>query len=181
LLLLCAEKLAGKMAAHQLKQAICSKCSPDEAVNVLKDLPNPLTDDDGLNFRYFVFIFTNLSFAGSDMSGIYNPLKIEVFVQTLLNLGAKSFSHSFAAIAKCVHTLNLSFISLHILHIHYRFHQVLRAFGESQDAQICILKSVYELWHTNQHVSFNKMQNCSVNVFIVCCFFRCWSFWSINC
>ncbi|ELT97533.1 hypothetical protein CAPTEDRAFT_202900 [Capitella teleta] len=109
------EKLAGKVAAQELKQVICSKCSPEQAVDVLRDLPNPLTDDDG-----------------SDMSGIYNPLKIEVFVQTLLHLGAKSFSHSFAAIAK--------------------FHQVLRAFGETQDAQICILKSVYELWQDNQHM-----------------------------
>ena len=35
------------MAAHRLMQAIRSKCSPEEAVDVLKDLPNPLTDDDG--------------------------------------------------------------------------------------------------------------------------------------
>ncbi len=32
----------------------------------------------------------------------FNPLKIEVFLQTLLHLAAKSFSHSFSALAKWV-------------------------------------------------------------------------------
>lgn len=62
--------------------AIRQKCTPEEAINVLKDLQNPEEMD-------------------SDMTDTqFNPLKIDVFVQTLLNLGSKSFSHSFAAISK---------------------------------------------------------------------------------
>ena len=96
-----------------LYQAIKSKCSPDEALLLLKELPNPLNDDDG-------------------MEASFNPLKIEVFVVTLLNMGAKSFSHTFAAIAK--------------------FHYIFKSLAETQDAQICVLKALYELWKNHQQL-----------------------------
>lgn len=71
----------GTSTAHQLVVAIRQKCTADEVLNILNDLPNPENDNDMVE-------------------STYNPLKIDVFVQTLLNLGSKSFSHSFAAIAK---------------------------------------------------------------------------------
>lgn len=75
--------LAGTQIAHQLVVAIRQKCTPEEVINILKELPNS-----GEN-------------ADQDMAETsFNPLKIDVFVQTLLNLGSKSFSHSFAAISK---------------------------------------------------------------------------------
>lgn len=61
--------------------AIKNRCSPEDLLAILKELPNPLEDDEGPEARY-------------------NPLKIDVFVQTLFFLGSKSFSHSFAAIGK---------------------------------------------------------------------------------
>lgn len=73
--------LPGTNTAHQLVVAIRQKCTADEVLNILNDLPNPENDNDMID-------------------ATYNPLKIDVFVQTLLNLGSKSFSHSFAAIAK---------------------------------------------------------------------------------
>lgn len=82
-ILLFSASLAGTQVAHQLVVAIRQKCTPEEVINILKELPNS-----GEN-------------ADQEMSETsFNPLKIDVFVQTLLNLGAKSFSHSFAAISK---------------------------------------------------------------------------------
>lgn len=78
--------LAGTQVAHQLVVAIRQKCTPEEVINILKELPNTTTTNESVDQEM------------SDAS--YNPLKIDVFVQTLLNLGSKSFSHSFAAISK---------------------------------------------------------------------------------
>lgn len=72
--------LPGTETAHQLVVSIRQKCTPEEVLGVLKDLPNPRSEEEA--------------------DSRFNPLKIDVFVQTLLNLGSKSFSHSFAAISK---------------------------------------------------------------------------------
>ncbi|XP_044735085.1 nuclear cap-binding protein subunit 1 isoform X2 [Chrysoperla carnea] len=107
-----AASLPGTTAAHQLVVSIRQKCTPEEALAVLKELPNPRPEDDPDNR--------------------FNPLKIDVFVQTLLNLGSKSFSHSFAAISK--------------------FHYVFKILAESEEAQICILRNMFELWHSHQQM-----------------------------
>ncbi|XP_046556398.1 nuclear cap-binding protein subunit 1-like [Haliotis rubra] len=109
-----AGSMPGTTEAHALMSAIKSKCLPDEAAQVLKDLPNPLADDDRVD------------------DPPYHPLKIDVFVSSLLYLGSKSFSHSFAALAK--------------------FHSYLKSLGETEEAQICILKSLYEVFKTHQQM-----------------------------
>ncbi|KAH3741507.1 nuclear cap-binding protein subunit 1-like [Dreissena polymorpha] len=104
-----AGQLPGLMTAHRLLEVIKSKCTPEETLVVLKELPNPLADD-------------------TDEPS-HHPLRIDVFVSTLLHLGAKSFSHSFAAISK--------FIS------------VLKMLAENEEGQICLLKNMYEVWSTH--------------------------------
>lgn len=84
--------LPGTMAAHQLVVSIRQKCSPEEVLGVLKDLPNPLSEEEA--------------------DSRFNPLKIDVFVQTLLNLGSKSFSHSFAAISKYHYVFKVKHIKI---------------------------------------------------------------------
>lgn len=86
--------LPGTAAAHQLVVSIRQKCSPEEVLGVLKDLPNPRSEEEA--------------------DSRFNPLKIDVFVQTLLNLGSKSFSHSFAAISKFHYVFKVS--TIHYYH-----------------------------------------------------------------
>ncbi|XP_063973553.1 nuclear cap-binding protein subunit 1 [Diachasmimorpha longicaudata] len=100
-----ASSLPGTAAAHELVVSIRRKCTPEEVINVLNTLPGTGENDETNNF---------------------NPLKIDVFVQTLLNLGSKSFSHSFAAIGK--------------------FHYVFKVLADTEEAQKCILMNTYALW-----------------------------------
>lgn len=103
-----ASSLPGTTTAHELVMSIRRKCTPDEVLTVLNTLPG--TGDDEL----------------------FNPLKIDVFVQTLLNLGSKSFSHSFAAIGK--------------------FHYVFKVLAETEEAQICILRNMFALWKNHSQM-----------------------------
>uniref|UniRef100_A0A8B9I3K6 Nuclear cap-binding protein subunit 1 n=1 Tax=Anser brachyrhynchus TaxID=132585 RepID=A0A8B9I3K6_9AVES len=100
--------LPGYTVALCLTIAIKNKASNDEIFSILKDVPNPNQDDD------------------DDEGFTFNPLKIEVFVQTLLHLAAKSFSHSFSALAK--------------------FHEVFKTLAESDEGKLHVLRVVYEVW-----------------------------------
>lgn len=73
--------MPGADTAHSLEQVVRSKGTVTEVVQVLNELPNPLREND-------------------ETDPPYNPLQISVFVQTLLHLGSKSFSHAFAGISK---------------------------------------------------------------------------------
>lgn len=109
-----AASLPGTAAAHKLVVAIRQKCTPEEVLNELKDLPNPRDTENDM------------------VESTLNPLKIDVFVQTLLNLGSKSFSHTFAAISK--------------------FHYVFKQLADSEEGQICVLHNVFELWNNHQQM-----------------------------
>ncbi|XP_062577791.1 nuclear cap-binding protein subunit 1-like [Saccostrea cucullata] len=107
-----AGSMPGTMVAHQLMAAIKSKCTPEEAMVLLKDLPNPLSEEE------------------SDPT--YHPLRIDVFVSVLLYLGSKSFSHSFAAIAK--------------------FHHILKLLADTEEGQIWLLRTMFEIWSSHQQM-----------------------------
>lgn len=70
----------------RIMRSIRRKCTPEEVLTVLNTLP------------------------GTGDEETFNPLKIDVFVQTLLNLGSKSFSHSFAAIGKFHYVFKVNFL-----------------------------------------------------------------------
>jgi len=74
--------LPGHGAAQKAIMSVRSKCSAAELLNLLNELPS------------------NGAVDSTEGEGAHNGLRLNVLVHILLNLGAKSFSHSFAAIAK---------------------------------------------------------------------------------
>lgn len=122
----------------ELVELLRKKPTPEEVLNYVREISNPLKDDDG------------------DMEPSYNPLAIEIFVQTLLNLGSKSFTHTFAGLAK--------------------YHSVLKSICDSEESQICMLRNVFELWR--QHPQFmvvivDKMLKTQI---VECCAVANWLF-----
>ncbi|ELK12978.1 Nuclear cap-binding protein subunit 1 [Pteropus alecto] len=103
--------LPGHSVALCLAVAFKSKATNDEIFSILKDVPNPNQDDD------------------DDEGFSFNPLKIEVFMQTLLHLAAKSFSHSFSALAK--------------------FHEVFKTLAESDEGKLHVLRVMFEVWRNH--------------------------------
>ncbi|XP_032809689.1 nuclear cap-binding protein subunit 1 [Petromyzon marinus] len=96
--------------AGVLVEAFKSKKSHDEILNILKDVPNPNQEED-------------------DEEGSFNPLKTELFVQSLLSLASKSFSHSFSALAK--------------------FHEIFKLLADTDEGKVHILKSMYDVWRNH--------------------------------
>ena len=90
------------------------KCTPEELLNELNDLNDGKDNENEM------------------VETSFNPLKIDVFVQSLLNLGSKSFSHTFAAVSKYIN--------------------VFKQLAESEEGQICVLHNVFELWHNHQQM-----------------------------
>jgi len=106
-----ADILPGTTVYLQLKAAIKQKCTSEELNVLLSCVPNPLKEEN---------------------EPAHNPLKIDVFVHSILFLGMKSFSHSFAAIAK--------------------YHSCFKLLSENEESQLCILRSLFELWKNHQQM-----------------------------
>ncbi|KAM7000410.1 nuclear cap-binding protein subunit 1 [Tautogolabrus adspersus] len=100
--------LPGYPVSITVSNAIKNRASNEEILTILKEVPNPNQEDD------------------DDEGETFNPLKIDVFLQTLLHLAAKSFSHSFSALGK--------------------FHEILKVLTDSDEGKLHILRVVYEAW-----------------------------------
>lgn len=78
--------LPGQFLSNTLMTKIRSKASPEDIIEILKE---PLMLENGEIVE------------PADIS-ISNPVKIDAFIQTLLYIASKSFSHAFAAITKFI-------------------------------------------------------------------------------
>lgn len=99
--------LPGYPTSVTVSNAIKNRASNEEILAILKEVPNPNQDDDDGQFQYSVTRDAPPLCSdrppvtpSADEGESFNPLKVDVFLQTLLHLAAKSFSHSFSALAK---------------------------------------------------------------------------------
>ncbi|XP_070692706.1 nuclear cap-binding protein subunit 1 isoform X2 [Pempheris klunzingeri] len=106
-----ASSLPGYAVSVTVRNAIKNRASNEEILTILKEVPNPNQEDD------------------DDEGESFNPLKIDVFLQTLLHLAAKSFSHSFSALGK--------------------FHEILKCLTDTDEGKLHILKVVYDVWRNH--------------------------------
>lgn len=74
------DSIPGHAVAQKLKAAILNRCTVEEALEIVNELPNSLME--------------------TDDEPTHHPLKIDVFVTILLNVASKSFTHCFAALLK---------------------------------------------------------------------------------
>ncbi|KAG7169403.1 Nuclear cap-binding protein subunit 1-like [Homarus americanus] len=109
-----ASDLPGADTAHRLESVVRSKGTSVEVLQALGELPNPLREND-------------------ETDPPYNPVQIQVFVQAILHLGAKSFSHAFAGISK--------FLKV--------FESIV---GNNEEAQILVLREMHEVWDHHQQM-----------------------------
>lgn len=108
--------------AITMGNAIKNRATNEEILAILKELPNPNQDDDdgqsSLTSQTNILLYIKGKWASSGMSTdtlslsgfvcsplsdegeTFNPLKVDVFLQTLLSVASKSFSHSFSALGK---------------------------------------------------------------------------------
>jgi len=78
--------LPGQFLSNTLLTKIRNKTTPEDIIEILKE---PLMSENGEIME------------PADI-GISNPTKVDAFVQTLLFIASKSFSHAFAAITKFI-------------------------------------------------------------------------------
>ncbi|KAB7506114.1 Nuclear cap-binding protein subunit 1 [Armadillidium nasatum] len=105
--------LPGCDTAQAIITVIKNKGGPEEVLKALQALNNPVKDVDD--------------------DSPFNSMQIEVFTQTLLFLGSKTFSHSFAGIAKFIKVFET-------------------LIGGHEDAQLVVLRAIYELWSTHHQM-----------------------------
>ena len=122
--------LFGAEYAQLLTKKIRERSAAEDILRVLNTVPSPSKDDTAV-VAVSSSSTTTVNQSANDLT--YNIAQIDLFVSSLLWVGSKSFTHSFAALAK--------------------YHQLFKILIESEEQQIQVLKSMYEVWPNHQQVS----------------------------
>jgi nuclear cap-binding protein subunit 1 len=121
----------GSEYAQLLTKKIKERSAAEDILRILNTVPNPSKDDSA--------VVTAASSTTTTNDQTYNILQIDLFVSSLLWVGSKSFTHSFAALAK--------------------YHQLFKILIETEEQQIQVLKSMYEIWPNHQQVRLTQIAN----------------------
>ncbi|CAF0954661.1 unnamed protein product [Adineta steineri] len=116
----------GSEYAQLLNKKIKERSAAEDILRILNTVPNPTKDDTAV----VTPSASTINPATTDLT--YNMVQIDLFVSSLLWIGSKSFTHSFAALAK--------------------YHQLFKILIESEEQQIQVLKSMYEIWPNHQQM-----------------------------
>ncbi|CAF3752736.1 unnamed protein product [Rotaria socialis] len=119
--------LFGSEYAQLLTKKLRERSAADDILRILNTVPNPTKDDQALS------IASSSSVANPSSTELtYNMVQIDLFVSSLLWMGSKSFTHSFASLAK--------------------YHQLFKVLIETEEQQIQVLKSMFEIWPNHQQM-----------------------------
>ena len=116
----------GSEYAQLLVKKIKERAPAEDILRILNTVPSPSKDDASLVTP------SSSTVTQSSNELTYTMVQIDIFVSSLLWVGSKSFTHSFAALAK--------------------YHQLFKILIESEEQQIQVLKSMYEVWPNHQQV-----------------------------
>jgi nuclear cap-binding protein subunit 1 len=108
-----AADLEGTSVANKLLELFKERAIPEDVFQALRDIPDKYNEVDN---EYESF----------------NPLKIEVFTSTLLYYGHKSFSHTFASLAK--------------------YHMIFKMIVDNENSQLVVLSALHQVWKHHQQV-----------------------------
>ncbi|CBY43696.1 unnamed protein product [Oikopleura dioica] len=107
--------------SRKLEYAIRSKAQADEILDILKDVPKPTEPE-------------------NDDDKDYNPNALDVFLQTLMFIASKTFSHSFAALSK--------------------YHTMLKRLARNEGAKVKLLQILYDMWKDHPQMIVVLIDKC---------------------
>ncbi|CAF0777146.1 unnamed protein product [Didymodactylos carnosus] len=124
--------IVGSDFAQIIIKKIKDRVTPEELLCELNKIPNAKDEQLILSSASTIMRTIGSSSSITTNNTIYNPLQIDLFVSSLLWVGSKSFTHSFAALAK--------------------YHQLFKILIETEEQQIQVLKSMFDVWSNHQQM-----------------------------
>lgn len=116
--------LFGSEYAQIITKKIRERATAEDILRTLNTVPNPSKDE--------TMPVASSSSTTNNTDLTYTMLQIDLFFSSLLWVGSKSFTHSFAVLGK--------------------YHSLFKILIESEEQQVQVLKSMFEVWSNHQQM-----------------------------